>query len=111
MERSPLPAVVLSCPTCGFIRIADDQIAAHARASAHMHLSGHQGMEYCLVESRDRLMLAQAFEQRSRKTVIGYVQDALDDAFETRPTTDEAENTLVESSAGRHIALPPVPCH
>ena len=111
METSPLPAVVISCTTCGFIRIADDQTAAHARAAAHMHLSGHRGMDYCLVESRDRLMLAQAFEQRSRKTVIGYVQDALDDAFETFPCTEESETTLVESSAGRHIALPPVPCH
>jgi hypothetical protein len=111
MERSPISAVVLSCTTCGFIRIADDHSAAHARAAAHMHLSGHQGMEYSIIESPDRLMLAQAFEQRSRKTVIGYVQDGADAPFDTFTGADGMEATIAESGVGRQMASPSLPCH
>ena len=77
MERHPIPAIVLHCSTCGLVRIADDYTAAHARATAHTHLSGHHSLEYSVIEAPERLRLAQAFEQRSRKAVRGYVEDGI----------------------------------
>ena len=85
MERRPIPAIVISCHTCGLVRIADDYAAAYARASAHIHLSGHHDVQYTAVESPERLRLAEAFEQRSRKTVQGYVQDAMATTIEALP--------------------------
>ena len=85
MERRPIPAIVISCHTCGLVRIADDYTAAYARASAHIHLSGHHEVQYTAVESPERLRLAEAFEQRSRKTVQGYVQDAIATTIEALP--------------------------
>ena len=111
MERRPAPAIVLSCTTCGFIRIADDPTAARARASAHMHLSGHLGMEYSIVDSPDHLRLAQAFDQRSRKTVTGYVQDSVDNPFETMAGTEGVESAIAESNVCRHIVSPSMPSH
>jgi hypothetical protein len=94
MERHPIPAIVLCCKTCGLVRIADDHIAAQARAAAHNHLSGHQNPEYTVVETPERLKLAQAFEQRSRKAVTGYVEDGAANTVES----------LVESLAGNDTA-------
>ena len=85
MERHPIPAIVLYCDTCGLVRIADDYAAAHARASAHRSLSGHIRLEYCVVEAPERLRLAQVFEQRSTKTIEGYVEDGVTDDM-GRPT-------------------------
>jgi hypothetical protein len=107
----PSPPVVLFCTTCGFIRLADDHTAAHARAAAHMHLSGHQGIEYSIIESPDRLMLAQAFEQRSRKTVTGYVQDGVEETFDTFTGAGGMEPTITEFGVGKQIVSPSMPCH
>jgi hypothetical protein len=81
MERHPIPAVVVSCPTCGLIRIADDYAAAYARASAHVHLSGHHGLEYSAIDTPERLHLAEACQERSQRTVKGYVCDNIAEAL------------------------------
>jgi hypothetical protein len=85
MERRPIPAIVISCHTCGLVRIADDYHAAYARASAHIHLSGHHEIQYTAVESPERLRLAEAFEQRSRKAVKGYARDEVATSLEALP--------------------------
>ena len=72
-----VPAIVLYCNVCGLIRVADDSNAAHARATAHAQLSGHDAIEYSTVEDPDRLRIARAFERRSARTVSGYVEDRL----------------------------------
>ena len=81
MERHPIPAVVVSCPSCGLIRIADDYAAAHARASAHVHLSGHHDVGYSVIDTLQRLKFAQACEQRSEKAVKGYLYDGIAERF------------------------------
>ena len=101
MERRPIPAIVLCCKTCGLVRIADDYTAAQARASAHTHLSGHQGLEYTLVEAPERLKLAQAFEQRSRRTVRGYVEDGVADALESLAGTEAIAPAITELTVRR----------
>ena len=69
-------AVVLTCDTCGLVRVSDDAAAAHARARAHTSVTGHGGLMYEPIESPERLKLALAFEQRSLKTVRGYVDES-----------------------------------
>jgi len=81
MERHPIPAIVVSCSTCGLIRIADDYAAAHARASAHVHLSGHHDVEYSIIDTPDRLKLAEACQERSETAVKGYLYDAIAERF------------------------------
>ncbi|MBA2253201.1 MAG: hypothetical protein H0W13_10970 [Nitrospirales bacterium] len=76
MERHPITAVLLSCHTCDLLRISDDYVAAYAREKAHTSLSGHEDIEYSLIEAPDRLRDAQAFEQESKKAVKGYVEGA-----------------------------------
>ncbi len=75
MKRHPITAVLLTCP-CGLVRAADDYSAAHARGKAHTSFSGHQALAYSLIEAPERLRDAQGIEQRSRKAVKGYVEDA-----------------------------------
>lgn len=94
MERHPIPAIVLCCDTCGLVRIADDFAAAHARAAAHRHLSGHVRLEYCVVEAPERLRLAQAFEQRSTKTILGYIKDGVTDGVERSTGEGVAPSTI-----------------
>ena len=101
MERCPIPAIVLFCNTCGLLRIADDYTAAHARATAHTHLSGHHGLQYTVVEAPERLRLAQAFEQRSRKTVMGYVEDPVAGALENLAGREENKPTMTELTVRR----------
>ena len=81
MERHPIPAIVVSCTTCGLIRIADGYTGAHARASAHVHLSGDHALEYSVIDTPERLKLAQACEERSRTAVKGYVHDTIADGL------------------------------
>jgi len=101
MERRPIPVIVLCCKTCGLVRIADDYTAAQARATAHTHLSGHRGLEYTVVEAPERLKLAQAFEQRSRKAVTGYVEDSVAHAFESLAGKEGTEPAIRELTVRR----------
>ena len=40
MERHPTTAILISCPTCGLVRMADDYASAHARGNAHIAFQG-----------------------------------------------------------------------
>jgi len=102
MERHPIPAIVLCCETCGLVRIADDYAAACARASAHRHLSGHIRLEYCVVEAPEQLRLAQAFEQRSTRTILGYVKDGVTDDVE-RSTGEGVDPSTIEALVAQLI--------
>jgi hypothetical protein len=72
---STTTAVLLSCGHCSLVRVSDDYSAAHARWKAHTSLSGHHGLTYTLIDAPERIRLAQRVEQRSRKTVKGYIKD------------------------------------
>ena len=50
MKRHPTTAILITCPTCGLVRMADDYASAQARGKAHISLSGHPKVEY----SQDR---------------------------------------------------------
>ena len=41
MERHLTTIILISCPTCGLIRMADNYASAHARGNAHISFSGH----------------------------------------------------------------------
>ena len=101
MERHRLPAIVLYCNTCGLIRVAEDYRGAHARATAHTHLSGHYDLEYSALDAPQRLRLAQALEQRSQKTIHGYVVDGMADALQSLAEEDLIETTITEFTARR----------
>ena len=68
-------AVVLCCTTCGLVRVCDGHSAAHARANAHTSLTAHYALTYSVIDAPERLQLAQACEERSKKAVKGYVED------------------------------------
>jgi len=55
MEAHPSTAVLLSCPTCGLVRVCDDYTSAHARGAEHTRLSGHQGLKYEVIQAPERL--------------------------------------------------------
>src|ERR1051325_3104065 len=94
MESHPLPAIVLYCNTCGLIRLAVSDRAAHARATAHTEVSGHDRIEYSIITDPDRLRVAEAFERRSARRINGYVEDRFADALEELT----GEDTLIEAA-------------
>lgn len=55
MECHPITAILLTCSTCGLIRMADDYSSAHARGNAHIQLSGHPKIRYSQIEAPDRI--------------------------------------------------------
>ena len=65
MERHPITAIVLSCSTCGLIRMADDYGSAHARGEAHIRLSGHPKIKYSQIETPERVKSARLEVQAS----------------------------------------------
>jgi hypothetical protein len=69
-------AVVLCCTTCGLVRICDGHSAARARGKAHTSLNANHAVTYSVIDAPERLQLAQAFEEQSRKAVKGYVEDS-----------------------------------
>jgi hypothetical protein len=101
MDRHSLPAIALYCHTCSLIRVAQDYAGAHARATAHTHLSGHDDLEYSVLDAPERLRLARAFEQRSQKTIHGYVLDGIADALQSLAEEDLIETALSEFTARR----------
>lgn len=54
MERHPITAILLTCSTCGLVRMADDYGSAHARGNAHIRLSGHPNIKYAQIEAPKR---------------------------------------------------------
>jgi|GEM_PF-2256038 hypothetical protein len=80
VQQSVVTAVVLTCDTCGLVRVSDNPAAAQARARAHTSVTGHSGLLYECIESPERIKLALAFEQRSLKTVRGYVEEGDQDS-------------------------------
>ena len=86
MQQSVVTAVVLTCDTCGLVRVSDNPAAAaaaaaaQARARAHTSVTGHSRLLYECIESPERIKLALAFEQRSLKTVRGYVEEGDQDS-------------------------------
>ena len=98
MKYSPTTtAVVVACTACGLVRVADDYSAAHARGKAHTTLSGHHAVTYSQVEAPERLRLAQAVEQRSRRAIKGYVEDTCGESF-----------GAVLSDSGERIGIEPM---
>ena len=59
MERYPVTAILLTCSTCGLIRMADDYSSAYARGNAHIKLSGHSKIQYSQIEAPERIKGAQ----------------------------------------------------
>jgi len=55
MERHLVTAVLLTCSTCGLVRMADDYGSAHARGNVHARLSGHAKIEYSQIEAPERI--------------------------------------------------------
>ena len=55
MERHPATAILLTCSTCGLVRMADDYGSAHARGNAHIRLSGHPHIKYSQIEAPERM--------------------------------------------------------
>ncbi len=55
MERHPITAILLTCSTCGLVRMADDYGSAHARGNAHVRLSGHPTIKYSQIEAPERI--------------------------------------------------------
>ena len=55
MERHPITAILLTCSTCGLVRMADDYGSAHARGNAHIRLSGHPKIQYSQIEAPERI--------------------------------------------------------
>jgi hypothetical protein len=55
MERHPITAILLTCSTCGLVRMADDYGSAHARGNAHIRLSGHSKITYRQIEAPERI--------------------------------------------------------
>ena len=68
-------AVVLCCTTCGLVRVCYGHSAAHARGRAHTSLNANHALTYSVIDAPERLPLAQAFEEESKKAVKGYVED------------------------------------
>lgn len=69
MERHPATAVLLTCSTCGLVRMADDYGSAHARGKAHSQLSGHTEIKYNLIEAPDRLKSAEIAAKASMESM------------------------------------------
>ena len=59
MERHPITAILLTCSTCGLVRMADDYGSAHARGNAHIRMSGHPKIQYSQIEAPERIKAAQ----------------------------------------------------
>jgi hypothetical protein len=55
MQRHPITAILLTCSTCGLVRVADDYKSAHARGNAHARLSGHAEIQYSQIEAPERI--------------------------------------------------------
>ena len=54
MKRHPTTAILITCPTCGLVRMAHDYAAAQARGKAHINLSGHPKVEYSQIVAPER---------------------------------------------------------
>jgi len=55
MERHLTTIILISCPTCRLIRMADNYASAHARGNAHIGFSGHPKIDYSQIDAPDRI--------------------------------------------------------
>ena len=55
MQRYPTTAILLTCATCGLVRVADDYKSAHARGNAYVRLSGHPKIQDSQIEAPERI--------------------------------------------------------
>ena len=69
MERHPVTAILLTCSTCGLVRMADDYGSAHARGDAHVRLSGHPKIQYTLIDAPERMRGALREAKASTETM------------------------------------------
>lgn len=69
MERHPITAILLTCSTCGLVRMADDYGSAHARGNAHIRLSGHPKITYSQIEAPERIKSALIEAKASMETM------------------------------------------
>jgi hypothetical protein len=69
MERHPVTAILLTCSTCGLVRMADDYGSAHARGNAHVRLSGHPKIQYSQIEAPERIRGARLEAKASMETM------------------------------------------
>ena len=69
MKRHPTTAILITCPTCGLVRMADDYASAHARGKAHISLSGHPKVEYSQIVAPERIKGAQVEARASMESM------------------------------------------
>ena len=69
MERHLTTAILISCPTCGLIRMADNYASAHARGNAHISFSGHPKIDYSQIDAPDRIKGAVAEAKASMESM------------------------------------------
>ena len=69
MKRHPTTAILITCPTCGLVRMADDYASAQARGKAHISLSGHPKVEYSQIIAPDRIKGAQVEAMASMESM------------------------------------------
>ena len=69
MTHHPTTAVLITCPTCGLVRIADDYDSARARGKAHTSLSGHPKVGYSQIVAPDTIKVAQLEARASMESM------------------------------------------
>lgn len=89
MERHPITAILLTCSTCGLVRMADDYGSAHARGNAHIRLSGHPTIKYSQIETPERIKSAR-LEAKASMEVMAVKAGVKDIAVEAGIEPDVA---------------------
>ena len=89
MKRHPTTAILITCPTCGLVRMADDYASAQARGKAHITLSGHPKVEYSQIVAPDRIKGAQA-EARASMEIMAIQAGVIDISVEAGTAPDIA---------------------